>query len=162
MVEAAGSMEGVRLVIGGSGQLAEEVEAMSQSFPNVDFVGRIPRERVIPFTFESSAVVLMVSPSARNNSIALGNKQFEAMVCGRPIICTRGTYSGEFTEKENIGLVCPYTIEGFRDAVIRLRDHPELQEQLGRRALKAAVDKYNWDIEKKRLVRLVRELGNGK
>ena len=79
------------------------------------------------------------------------------MVCGRPIICTKGTYSGEMTEKLNCGLVVKYTKENVRESIIKLRDNKKLCEQLGKNALIASLD-YNWDVQKKKLIKLYEEL----
>jgi glycosyltransferase involved in cell wall biosynthesis len=159
VVEVCGHLEGVKLIVGGLGKLYDQVERLCQSFDNVDFLGAVPSDKVISLTRTCDAVVCMVDPSVENNRIATANKQFEAMVCGRPIICTRGTRSGEITMEEDCGLVVDYTEEGLREAVIRLRDSPELRERLGRNALRAAVKKYNWGIEEKKLLGVYKELG---
>lgn len=102
------------------------------------------------------AVFLMVNPQDLNNRIGLGNKQFEAMVCGRPIICTKGTYSGDLTEQEEVGLTVEYDKEALKQAIIKLRDGPELREKLGRNALLAAISKYNWQKEEEKLLEIYR------
>jgi glycosyltransferase involved in cell wall biosynthesis len=91
----------------------------------------------------------------------LANKQFEAMVCGRPIICARGTYSGEVTEQEEVGLTVEYTEEALKQAIIKLRDNHGLREKLGRNALEAAITKYNWQNEEVKLLELYKRLKNG-
>jgi glycosyltransferase involved in cell wall biosynthesis len=80
------------------------------------------------------------------------------MVCGRPIICTRGTYPGVFTEKEKCGLVTSYTKEDLKNAIIKLRDNPKLREELGRNALKAAIREYNWDKQEEKLLEIYEDL----
>ncbi|HIE16940.1 MAG TPA: glycosyltransferase, partial [Dehalococcoidia bacterium] len=91
--------------------------------------------------------------------IGMPNKLFEAMVCGRPIICTKGTYSGDFVEQEEIGLAVECNVEALKEAIIRLRDDPELRERLGRNALRAAISRYNWQNQEKRLLELYGMLG---
>ena len=76
------------------------------------------------------------------------------MVCGRPIICTKGTYSGEVTEREEVGLTVEYNKEALKQAIIRLRDDPELKERLGRNALRAAITEYNWQRQEEKLIEL--------
>jgi glycosyltransferase involved in cell wall biosynthesis len=82
------------------------------------------------------------------------------MVCGRPIICTKGTYSGEFTEQEEVGLAVEHNEEALRQAIVKLRDDPALREKLGKNALKAAITKYNWGNEEAKLLELYRGLGS--
>jgi glycosyltransferase involved in cell wall biosynthesis len=90
--------------------------------------------------------------------MGMPNKLFEAMVCGRPIICTKGTYSGELTEVEGIGLAVRYDEQALREAIIRLRDDSDLREKLGRNALKAAIVKYNWQKQEEKLLALYQSL----
>jgi len=112
-------------------------------------------------TKKADAVFFMINPQDLNNRIGLGNKQFEAMVCGRPIICTKGTYSGEITEEEEVGLTVEYDKEGLKQAIVRLRDDAELRERLGRNALRAAATKYNWQKQEEKLIELYRSVTPG-
>ena len=160
LVAAAKELPGVHCLIGGIGQpgyvqaLKEECSRTS----NVSFLGEVPFHEVIPMTMKADCVFLMINPEALNDRMGLGNKQFEAMVCGRPIICTRGTYSGELTEQEEVGLAVEYSEQALKEAIIKLRDNPELRERLGRNALKAAIAKYNWQKQEEKLVELYRSL----
>ncbi len=110
-------------------------------------------------TLKSDVVCCMVDPSVVNNRIATANKQCEAMVCGRPIICTMGTRSGEITLNENCGLAIDFGMDALREAIVTLRDSPELCEKLGRNALRAAIDKYNWENEEKKLLEFYERIG---
>ena len=76
------------------------------------------------------------------------------MVAGRPIIVTKGTRSGQITAEENCGLVIDFNKVALKLAILHLSDHPELCEQLGRNALKAALTKYNWEIDQKKLIEI--------
>jgi glycosyltransferase involved in cell wall biosynthesis len=98
----------------------------------------------------------MFDPANPNNRIGTPNKLFEAMVCGRPIICTKGIYSGEFAGVVGIGLAVDYREESVKQAIIELRDNTKLRESMGRNALSLAIAKYNWQSEKKKLVELYR------
>ncbi len=156
LVDAVRELPGVRCIIGGIGT-PENVRALEEkcdTVPNVDFIGRVPFDEVIPMTKRADAVFLMVNPQDLNNRMGLGNKQFEAMVCGRPIICTRGTYSGEMTEQEEVGLTVEYNKEALKQGLIKLRDNTELREGLGRNALQAAIREYNWQRQEEKLLDL--------
>lgn len=160
LVQAGKELPGVRCLIGGIG-LPTYVQALKEACSktsNVTFLGRIPFNEVIPMTMEADCVFFMVNPEDLNNRIALANKQFEAMICGRPIICTRGTYSGEVTEQEEVGLAAEYSEQALKEAIISLRDNPGLRERLGRNALKAAITKYNWQKEEEKLLELYESL----
>ena len=48
--------------------------------------------------------------------------------------------------------------EEIKEAIIKLRDNPELCEELGANARKAYEERYSWEIMERRLVDLYREL----
>jgi len=160
LVRAVRDLPGVRCLIGGIGE-PSYVQALKEECsktPNVIFLGRVPFEEVIPMTMKADVVFCMFDTGDPNNQIGMPNKLFEAMACGRPVICTKGTYSGEMTEQEEVGLAVEYSEQALREAIIRLRDNPELRERLGRNALKAAIAKYNWQKQEEKLVELYRSL----
>jgi len=150
----------VQCVIGGIGQAGyiDTLRAECLKSPNISFVGKVPLDRVLPMTMEADVIFCMFDPANPNNRIGMPNKLFESMVCGRPIICTSGIYSGELTDKEQIGMAVEYTEEALKQAIIKLRDNPDLRERLGRNALRAAVTKYNWENEGKKLQQLYRDI----
>ncbi|OGS50541.1 MAG: hypothetical protein A3K65_00400 [Euryarchaeota archaeon RBG_16_68_12] len=153
-IEVVAGMPDVRLIVGGSKQLAPQVEALCARQPNTVYVGQVPSERVIPMTLESHAVLTMFDPTHRINQVGLPNKIFEAMVAGRPCLVTKGLMMAGIVEREECGLSAPYTKEGFREGVLRLRDDPALAERLGRNGLAAAKREYNWSHEAAKLVAL--------
>lgn len=156
LVDAVRELPNVRCIIGGIGN-PKHVRALEEkcaAVSSAEFVGRVPLDQVIPMTKKADAVFLLLNPQDLNNRDSLANKQFEAMVCGRPIICTKGTYSGELTEHEEVGLTVEYDKEALKQAIIELRDNPELRERLGRNALRAAITKYNWPREEEKLLEL--------
>ncbi len=159
LVDVCGELNGVRLLIGGVGKLYDSLEEQCRPYDNVEFIGSVPVEDVLPLTLKSDAVCCLVDPEVLNNRIATANKQFEAMACGRPIICAAGTRSGDITRDENCGVVIDYEERALREAIIRLRDAPEVREELGRNAFKAATDKYNWKREERKLLSLYDGLG---
>ncbi|MBN1348406.1 glycosyltransferase family 4 protein [candidate division KSB1 bacterium] len=157
LVEVVRSLESVKLVIAGMGSLYKALAAKCASVPQIDFLGTIPKEDVIKMTQRADAAVCMIDPADTNNRIASANKQFEAMVAGRPIIATKGTRSGEITEIEQCGLIIDFTKEALKQAIVTLRDNPALREKLGRNALRAALNKYNWAVDAKKLIKVYAE-----
>jgi glycosyltransferase involved in cell wall biosynthesis len=157
-IEVIGEMPDARLVLGGGKALASEVADACKRHPNTEYLGIVPNERVLPMTVDSHAVLSMFDPTHRINQVGLPNKIFEAMAAGRPSITTHGLPMGDLVEEEECGVAVPYSTEGFREAVVRLRDNPDLAERLGRNGLAAAKREYNWAAESRKLVRLYEDL----
>jgi glycosyltransferase involved in cell wall biosynthesis len=160
LIHVVNNLPGVMCTIGGIGQPAyvKTIKEACDMCPNITFVGRVLLDDVIPSTKKADVVYCMFDPSDPNSKVGTPNKLFEAMVCGRPIICTRGTYSGALTEQEDVGLAIEYSEEALKQAIVRLRDNPELRERLGRNALQAAINKYNWRSQEKKLLDLYRDI----
>lgn len=161
LVEIVGALEGTRLILAGIGKPAyvRELEQRSASLPNVTFLGRLPSQEVIPRTLAADAVVCLTNPADPNNSIATANKLFEAMVTGRPILVSKGTYLEELTERLGVGLSTEHTREGVREGIVWLRDHPDDRESLGRKGLAAALEEYNWARQELALLGVYEQLG---
>ena len=82
----------------------------------------------------------------------MGNKLFEAMMCGKPVI---RNVAQEIIKEVNCGIVVDYDNgEQIREAIVTLRDNPELCKRLGDNGRKAFLEKYNWSIMEQRLYRV--------
>jgi glycosyltransferase involved in cell wall biosynthesis len=164
LIDVVKDLPDVHCIIGGAGNptYSELIEEKCIFLTNADFIGIVPFDQVMAITKDADIIFCMFDPSDLNSQIGMPNKLFEAMVCGRPIICTKGIYSGEVTEREEIGLAIEYTKEALKQAIIKLRDDPALRDQLGRNALKAAITKFNWQIEEKKLLELYHDIQEDK
>ncbi len=161
LVDVVKTLNDIHCVIAGSGSkktYVNELKEKCSKVNNVDYLGRVPMDEVIPMTKKSDAVICMTNPEDPNNSIATANKQFEAMVSGRPIICTKGTYPGAFTEKYDVGLTSEYTKKDLKDTIKKLKESKDLREKLGKNALNQAVEKFSWEKQEEKLVKLYENL----
>ncbi len=156
LFSVAAGLPDVDCVIGGIGQpgYISMLQEQAGRSNNISFIGRVPFAEVLKITQTSDAVFCMLDPGDINSKIGMPNKLFEAMACGRLIICTRGTYSGDFVEREGTGLAVDYSEAALREAIVSLRDNRELRENLGRNALRAALTRYNWPNEEKKLLEI--------
>lgn len=158
-VDIIAALPGVRFRIAGKKEnVYAEVERRAAKHANVEFLGPVPYDRVLPMTLEADAVLGMVDPADPNNRIAWMNKQFESMACGRPILCSRGTASGEMTERLGVGLTEEFTAAGMRRGIERLRDDSALRVKLGRKAWEWAEREYHWGRQEAKLRALYESL----
>ncbi|MHA1833167.1 MAG: glycosyltransferase family 4 protein [Candidatus Baldrarchaeia archaeon] len=156
ILDVVGNLENVKLILAGKKEgLFEEIKNYSKRFDNIEFLGTIPSSKILPLTKKADATFIITDLKGQHK-MNVFNKQFEAMVCGRPIIVTKGTYAGKMTEELKCGLTVDYNRDSVRDAIVMLRDNPELCRKLGENAFKAAKERYNWNVEKRKLLEVYR------
>ena len=81
------------------------------------------------------------------------------MMCAKPIIVNDSTSVADKVREENCGLVVPYgDYEALKEAVLTLKNNPELCKELGENGRRAYDTKYNWKIMEKRLLDLYASL----
>jgi len=160
LLSAVKGLPDVHCIVGGVGQsdYVEYIKTECDKMPNVTFVGSVLVDMVLPMTTKADVIISIYDPENPNGKLATPNKLFEAMVCGRPIICFSDTYCAEITEREGAGLAVEYSEEALKKAIIKLRDDPELRAKMGRNALRAAITKYNWPNEERKLLQLYRDI----
>ncbi len=152
------NLDDVKLILAGKKEsMFDEIEKLSKKYNNTEFLGTIPSEEILPLTRRGNVTFVIVDVK-KQYTMNVYNKQFEAMTCGRPIIVTKGTYASEMTEELKCGLTVEYSKKSVKEAIIKLRDNPKLCEELGRNAFKAAKEKYNWDVEKNKLLKVYKEI----
>jgi glycosyltransferase involved in cell wall biosynthesis len=159
IIDLCTKIDNVHLILAGKPEdLFNEIKKYANDFDNVNFHGTIPTKDILPLTRKADATFILVDPSSKHYQKTLFNKQFEAMVCARPIIVTNDTYAAEMTKELNCGISVDYTEESIRKAIIKLRDNPGLCESLGKNGFTAAKKRYNWEIEKKNLLKVYERL----
>lgn len=163
IVDIVGNIKRTKLILASSktGKIYELIKKRCKLYENTKFIGKIPEGDLLPRTRSADATFIIVDPNSKHYRHTLFNKQFEAMVCGRPIIVTNNTYAAELTKELNCGLTVDYNKESIRENIIKLRDSPELCKKLGLNAFRNARDKYNWNFEKEKLLKIYERVYNG-
>jgi glycosyltransferase involved in cell wall biosynthesis len=159
ILEAGKDIGNIHIIFAGFGSLMERVQSLSNQFPYVTFIGRIPYNEVIQRTLQSDLLFAFYDPSIPNNRYSSPNKLFEAMMCGKPILVNDGTSMAEIVRKENCGLVVPYgDVTAIKHAILRLKDDPQLCKQLGANGRTAYEQTYSWKIMEEKLLVLYDEI----
>ena len=163
LLESINAMKGskdkdILLLIGGYGTLEDEIKKNSEGMANVRFLGRIPADKVMPYTAASDMVLCMFNPADLNNQIGTPNKLFEAMANGKPIIVTKGILSGDIVTGEKVGLAVGYSEKDFLKGVDRISNDKAILSQMQASGWQAAEARYNWKEMSNRLVEAYSEL----
>ncbi|MCB0879442.1 MAG: glycosyltransferase family 4 protein, partial [Thermoleophilia bacterium] len=131
LAEAMEQVDGVELQIAGDGPLRH-------LFPQA--MGFVPHDELHELYAKASMLVL---PSFGEG---FGVVAMEAMSHGVPVIATTAGGLGWVIEDDVSGIVVqPGDVEGLRDAIIRLRDDPQLRARYGEGGRRRARERFGWD-----------------
>jgi len=118
-----------------------------------EITGKISHNRVIELISISKIGVILFQPSHRNNLIGLPNKLFDYMAYGIPVIASNFVEISKIVREAKCGLlVDPTDILEIADAMVYLLKHPREAKEMGLNGKKAVLEKYNWEIEERKLV----------
>ena len=110
-------------------------------------------------TLKADILIALYEPATLNIKYTSANKLFEAMMCCKPILVSKGTGTAEIVKKEKCGLIVDCNnVDEIRTAIIKLKEFPVLYGQLGANGRRAYVQEYNWEIMEQRLLTLYNEI----
>ena len=128
-----------------------------RSTPNVTYLGFLEHTQVIAMELSADAMVALYDlHSYTQNKYVVGNKLFEAMMCGIPLITNVAT---DIINETACGILVDYDDVGqISQAILALRDNLELRKRLGNNGRKAFLQKYNWAAMEQRLYNIYEQL----
>ncbi|MCI8666416.1 MAG: glycosyltransferase family 4 protein [Dorea sp.] len=145
------------LVGKGSGGYMEELKK-EKGWERVNYLGVKPHEEVKKIYARSLAGMALNSYNANvgYKTGTLGNtKLFEYMEAGIPVICTDFKLWKKIIEEWECGIcVNPYNQHEIIEAILTLKNDTEKAKKMGENGRKAAEEKYNWEMEEKKLIEL--------
>ena len=152
--EAIKNMDKVILVVAGYGDEVDQITKWaSEATDKVQFLGKISYSQVLAKTAEADLLVALYDPSVYVHRWGYATKLFEAMMCRKPILVSKGTAMAELVEKENCGLAVDVNnVEEIRQAIAKLKQNPELCKQMGANGRKVYEREYSWQIMEQRML----------
>jgi glycosyltransferase involved in cell wall biosynthesis len=148
-------LKDVRLVITGR---TEDKILFNQirSIPNVKYLGLLDDSALFEIEASSNIIVAFYDPVFFCDNMPLPNKIFEAMMCSTPIVTN---IAQDIVNKADSGIVVEYdNVKQIKQAIITLRDNPELSKRFGDNGRKAFVEKYNWSRMEQKLFKVYERL----
>ena len=128
-----------------------EIEKID-SFRLVDYFAWMPFSEVIDRYKESDIGMLLYLPRP-NHISAMPNKLFEYMALGLPIISSNFPLWKKIVEGNGCGItVDPLKPREIGRAIGELLGNEKLRVQMGQNGRRAVREKYNWEIEKEKLL----------
>jgi glycosyltransferase involved in cell wall biosynthesis len=136
----------IHLVIVGSGPLENEIKKTAKDHTNIDFLGYLPKNKVIPLIRGSFA---LIQPSLAEG---ISTTMLEAMACKIPIIASNVGGNKELViNDENGFLVNPESINEINEKIIELSENKILVKNFGQKSSEL-IKNFEWvNIGKKYL-----------
>lgn len=129
-----------------------------KGWQKVDFRGWLDRDGVKRTLHESLGGIVTLHPVI-NYLDALPVKMFEYMAAGLPVIASDFPLWRRIVEGNQCGIcVDPQSPQAIAEAIDYLVTNREEAEVMGNNGRKAVLERYNWDIEEKKLLELYERL----
>jgi glycosyltransferase involved in cell wall biosynthesis len=124
----------------------------------VNELGFLGRGEVAEIMSRSKAGIVTFH-HAPNHVDAQPNKMFEYMSAGLPMVTSNFPLWKEIVEGNNCGIcVNPLEPKEIADAIEYIITHPKEAEQMGQNGRNAVIEKYNWQVEEKKLFEVYKVL----
>jgi glycosyltransferase involved in cell wall biosynthesis len=139
-----------------------EDERQIRELPNVRFFGFVPLDTLYEHMRCAYIGLVLFQPvPAYSYAGENTNKLFEYMFCRLPVIASNFTNLRQIINDAQCGVcVDPKRPDQAARAILHLLARPKLREKLGENGRNAVLKTYNWDIEKKKLLDVYRDLSN--
>ena len=142
----------IHLVIVGSGPLENEIKKTAKDHSNIDFLGYLPKNKVIPLIRGSFA---LIQPSLVEG---ISSTMLEAMACKIPIIASDvGGNKELIINNENGFLVNPESIDEINKKIIILSENKTLVKNFGQKSSEL-VKNFEWSSIGKKYIQLYKSL----
>lgn len=139
--------------------LKDKLESLN-GWKKVKELGYIDRKEVKEVYKQSKIGIVTLHP-IENYLDSLAVKMFEYMASGIPVIASNFPLWKSIVEGNNAGLcVDPLSPEKIAEAVDYLLCNPEVAKQMGENGKKLVMEKYNWSVEKQKLLDIYKQLSN--
>jgi glycosyltransferase involved in cell wall biosynthesis len=126
--------------------------------PFVHFHGWRPRDEALA-TIQGSHICLLPLRDNALTRTTVGNKLFEYMGLGRPVLCSGVGVMARLVRETGAGIiVAPWTSEAVAAAIADLSHRPDRLAEMGGEGSRAVQTVYNWGRERESLLRAYKRL----
>jgi glycosyltransferase involved in cell wall biosynthesis len=129
--------------------------------PNIKYHGFLDRKKLLDLEASCDVMIALYDLTLQSQyEYGMANKILEAMMCGLPVITN---ISHELVNDTKCGIIVEYdNMQQIKNAILTLRDNPELRKFYGMNGRKAFLEKYNWNRMEEKLYNTYKHLLNGK
>ena len=124
---------------------------------SVSFIGFIPYSELSVYLDMALVGVVPMQPVNKFKLVGNGTsrKIFEYMNAGLPVVASDFGELAQVVKEENCGILVDSTKpDQIAEAIIYLLKNPNIAREMGERGRKAVEEKYNWQMESRKLLRV--------
>lgn len=118
------------------------------AWDKVEYLGVVSNQQACEVQQKSNVGMALNLPSNNTNGMegSIGvTKIFEYMMSGIPVICTNFILWKDIIDEESCGIyINPEDVESLTEAILRLKESPDIVLEMGKNGRRAAEKKYNW------------------
>ncbi len=159
-VDIVNQSQDLKFILGGkcNPKSLESELRLETGWKHTDFVGWVGKNEFMKYA-ERSYVGIVTFHPIPNHIEAQPNKLFEYMHAGLPVVASNFPLWVEIVENNKCGLlVNPMNPSEIANAILWIMDNPKEAQKMGENGRKAVLEKYNWAIEEKKLIKLYNNL----
>jgi glycosyltransferase involved in cell wall biosynthesis len=125
---------------------------------HIELVGQVPHVEVPRYTRRARVGWVPWQP-VKKHCKNIPTKMFEYMACGLPIVASDLPPIRRFIAESACGILVNATnAHEHAEAILYMLDHPDEAQRMGENGRNAVKEKYNWESERRKLLRLYEEL----
>jgi len=141
------------LILGGKGDLENQVRSLTKNMNNVFFPGYIHPDLVPLYTSVSDIVYYGLDPSHGYAKYNAPNKLYESLAAGKAILATdAGGELSSVVQSSNCGLLIKQVNEASLDEALNLLSKESIRFNFQENAANTGISQYNWEFAKESLI----------
>lgn len=139
----------------------EQLEKMSE-YSCVDYRGYLNYSDLVKLYKQAKiGAVTLLNVGQYNTADNFATKVYEYMSMGLPVVISKSDYTDKILKKYKFGIaVDPGNIDEIADAIRYIIENPDVAKLMGENGRRAVLEKFNWSIEEKKLIKLYEEILN--
>ena len=150
-----------RLVIVGDGRTRGDLEELAGKLGVTDcieFTGWLPQTKLKSY-MAGADICLVPHRKSEHTDATLPHKLFHYMFMKRPVLVTNCEPLVRIVEAEECGVVCKSDDpDSMAQALLGLRDNPELRKQMGENGHRAVMERHNWNATVRPMIQMYHDL----
>ena len=156
LLESMKYLQGMVLVLIGFGVYKETLSKKLQDHKNKEkifILDEVPWEELATYTASADIGVFSLQNDCLQYYYALSNKLFEYLSAGLPVVFSDFPEMRKVIVENNVGLVVDETDpKAVAKAIHYIMDNPSIYSEMSQNAKRIVKEKYNWEIEGKKLL----------